>query len=34
LNEGLVTIAFLGPTPVRADVRSAIDGEIHRGTGA
>ena len=34
LHEGLVTIAFLGPSPVRADVRSAIDGEIHRGTGA
>jgi hypothetical protein len=34
LHEGLVTIAFLGPSPVRGDVRSVIDGEIHRGTGA
>ena len=34
LHEGLVTVAFIGHVPVRPDVRSAIDGEIHRGTGA
>jgi hypothetical protein len=34
LNEGLVTVAFIGRTPVGADARPAIDSEIHRGTGA
>lgn len=34
LNEGLVTAAFIGAAPVRADARPAIDGEIHRGAGA
>jgi hypothetical protein len=34
LNEGLVTVAFIGAAPVRADARPAIDGEIHRGAGA
>ncbi len=34
LHEGLVTVAFIGHVAVRPDVRSAIDGEIHRGTGA
>jgi hypothetical protein len=33
LAEGLVTAAFLGESPVRADVRPAIDTEIHRGPG-
>jgi hypothetical protein len=34
LHEGLVTVAFLARSPVRADARPAIDTEIHRGTGA
>ena len=34
LAEGLVTIAFIGRTPVKTGSRSAIDNEIHRGTGA
>jgi hypothetical protein len=34
LAEGLVTAAFLGDAPVRAEARPAIDAEIHRGAGA
>jgi hypothetical protein len=34
LAEGLVTAAFIGEAPVRADARPAIDAEIHRGPGA
>jgi hypothetical protein len=34
LAEGLVTAAFIGDAPVRADARPAIDDEIHRGVGA
>jgi hypothetical protein len=34
LAEGLVTAAFIGDAPVRAEARPAIDTEIHRGTGA
>jgi hypothetical protein len=34
LGDGLVTAAFIGDAPVRAEVRPAIDGEIHRGSGA
>jgi hypothetical protein len=34
LAEGLVTAAFLGDAPVRAEARPAIDTEIHRGAGA
>jgi hypothetical protein len=34
LSEGLVTVAFLGEAPVRAEIRPAIDGEILRGAGA
>ncbi len=34
LAEGLVTAAFIGDTPVRAEARPAIDAEIHRGPGA
>lgn len=34
LAEGLVTAAFLGDSPVRAEVRPVIDTEIHRGPGA
>ena len=34
LAEGLVTAAFIGDSPVRAEARPAIDGEIHRGAGA
>jgi hypothetical protein len=34
LSEGLVTIAFIGRTPVKTEARPAIDNEIHRGTGA
>jgi hypothetical protein len=34
LAEGLITVAFIGDAPVRADSRPAIDGEIHRGAGA
>jgi hypothetical protein len=34
LNEGLVTIAFIGRTPVKTEARPGIDNEIHRGTGA
>jgi hypothetical protein len=34
LAEGLVTVAFVGSAPVRADARPAIDAEIHRGAGA
>jgi hypothetical protein len=34
LAEGLVTAAFIADTPLRSDVRSAIDAEILRGAGA
>ena len=34
LNEGQMTVAFIGRTPVRPDTRPAVDNEIHRGTGA
>jgi hypothetical protein len=34
LAEGLVTAAFIGDAPVRAEARPAIDTEIHRGAGA
>ena len=34
LAEGLVTAAFIGDAPLRADVRPTIDAEIHRGPGA
>jgi hypothetical protein len=34
LSEGLVTAAFIGAAPVRAEARPAIDTEIHRGAGA
>jgi hypothetical protein len=34
LHEGLITVVFIGKAPVKADARPAIDGEIHRGTGA
>jgi hypothetical protein len=34
LTEGLVTAAFIGDAPVRAEARPGIDTEIHRGAGA
>jgi hypothetical protein len=34
LAEGLVTAAFIGDAPVRAEARPTIDTEIHRGAGA
>ncbi len=34
LADGLVTAAFIGDAPVRAEARPAIDAEIHRGPGA
>jgi hypothetical protein len=34
LAEGLVTAAFIGLAPIRAETRPAIDAEIHRGAGA
>ena len=34
LAEGLVTAAFIADAPLRSEVRSAIDAEIHRGAGA
>jgi len=34
LAEGLVTAAFIGAAPIRAETRPAIDAEIHRGPGA
>ncbi len=34
LSEGLVTAAFIGAAPVRAEARPAVDAEIHRGAGA
>jgi hypothetical protein len=34
LAEGLVTVAFVGQSPLRADLRPAIDEQIHRGAGA
>lgn len=34
LTEGLVTAAFIGDSPVRAEARPSIDTEIHRGAGA
>ena len=34
LPEGLVTAAFIGASPVRAEARPIIDAEIHRGAGA
>jgi hypothetical protein len=34
LAEGLVTVAFVGQAPLRADLRPAIDEQIHRGAGA
>jgi hypothetical protein len=32
--EGLLTVAFIGQAPVRAEARPAIDSEILRGAGA
>ena len=34
LAQGLVTAAFIGDAPMRAEARSTIDDEIHRGAGA
>jgi hypothetical protein len=34
LAEGLVTVAFVGHAPLRADLRPVIDEQIHRGAGA
>lgn len=34
LAEGLVTAAFIGDAPVRAEARPDIDTEMHRGAGA
>jgi hypothetical protein len=34
LAEGLVTAALIADSPLRSEVRSAIDAEIHRGAGA
>ena len=34
LAQGLVTAAFLGKAPMKAEARPAIDTEIHRGAGA
>ncbi len=34
LSEGLVTAAFIGAAPVRAEARPAVDAEIRRGAGA
>jgi len=34
LSEGLVTAAFIGAAPIRAEARPAVDAEIHRGAGA
>jgi hypothetical protein len=34
LAEGLMTAAFIGRSPVKADLRPTIDAEIHRGAGA
>jgi hypothetical protein len=34
LAEGLVTAAFIGDAPLRAEIRPTIDAEIHRGPGA
>jgi hypothetical protein len=34
LPQGLVTAAFIGDAPVRAETRPAIDAEIHRAAGA
>ena len=34
LTEGLVTAAFIADKPLRSEVRTAIDAEIHRGAGA
>jgi len=34
LAEGLVTAAFIGDAPVRAEARPAIETEMHRGAGA
>jgi hypothetical protein len=34
LSEGLVTAAFIGAAPVRAEARPTVDAEIHRGAGA
>jgi hypothetical protein len=34
LSEGLVTVAFIARSAVRADLRPAIDAEIRRGAGA
>lgn len=34
LGKGLVTAAFIGDSPVRAESRPSIDTEIHRGAGA
>jgi hypothetical protein len=33
-DEGLVTAAFIGPAPIRADTRPAIDAEILDGPAA
>jgi hypothetical protein len=34
IAEGLLTAAFIADAPLRADVRTAVDAEIHRGAGA
>lgn len=34
LAEGLVTVAFVGHTPLHAELRPVIDDQIHRGAGA
>ena len=34
LSEGLVTAAFIGAAPVRAEARPAIDAEILSGVGS
>jgi len=34
LAEGLVTVAFVGHAPLRAELRPVIDEQIHRGAGA
>jgi hypothetical protein len=33
LAEGLVTVAFVGQAPLRAEIRPVIDEQIHRGAG-
>ncbi len=34
IAEGLLTAAFIADAPLRSEVRTAIDAEIHRGAGA